>query len=151
PDLQGVAVRMLNDQVQRAVAEATTIGTGRLQQAMLEVRREFARQGKEIVLLIEDFAVIQGFQRGLLDAIIEVGNREGRSDLAPIRTLMAVTSGYYESLPITVLTRVRAATGYVYSLDTQFDPAAEMSETSSFVGRYLNVARLGQEAIEKYG
>ena len=50
---------------------------------MLEIRREFARQGKEIVLLIEDFALIQGFQRDLLDAIIEVGEREGRGDLAP--------------------------------------------------------------------
>jgi hypothetical protein len=151
PDLQGAAVRMLNEQVQLAMANATTIGVGRLQQAMLKVRRELARQGKEIVLLIEDFAIIQGFQRELLDAVIEVGERDGRSDLAPIRTLMAVTSGYYASLPDTVLTRVRAATGYVYDLDVQFDPAIGMSETSSFVGRYLNAARLGQEKVEKYG
>lgn len=151
PDLQATAVRMLNDQVQSAVAEATTIGAGRLQQAMLEVRREYARQDKEIVLLIEDFAVIQGFQGDLLEAVIEVRRREGRGDLAPIRTLMAVTSGYYDSLPDTVRTRVRAETGYVYSLDVRFDPAAGMSETSSFVGRYLNAARLGQEKVEKYG
>jgi hypothetical protein len=151
PDLQSAAVRMLNEHVQRAVAEATTIGAGRLQNAMLEVRREFARQNKEVVLLIEDFAVIQGFQRDLLDAVIEVGDHEGRSDLAPIRTLMAVTSGYYDSLPDTVLTRVRAATGYVYDLDSQFEPAAEMGETSSFVGRYLNAARLGQERVENVG
>lgn len=151
PDLQTAAVRMLNEHVQLAIANATTIGAGRLHNAMLEVRREFARQGKEIVLLIEDFAVIQGFQRDLLDAVIEVGNRDGRSDLAPIRTLMAVTSGYYENLPDTVLTRVRAATGYVYDLDTQFDPAGGMSDTSSFVGRYLNAARLGREEVEKYG
>lgn len=151
PDLQAVAVRMLNDQMQIATANATTIGAGSLQNAMLRVRGEFARKGKEIVLLIEDFAVIQGFQRDLLEAVIEVGERDGRSDLAPIRTLMAVTSGYYERLPDTVLTRVRAATGYVYDLDTQFDPGVGMSETSSFVGRYLNAARLGQEEVEKYG
>jgi AAA domain len=151
PDLQDAAVRMLNEQVQSAVAEATSIGTGRLQQAMLEVRREFARQGKAIVLLIEDFAVIQGFQRDLLDALIEVGEREGRTELAPIRTLMAVTSGYFASLPDTVLTRVSAATGYVYSLDAQFDPEVRMGEISSFVGRYLNAARLGVDAVERYG
>ena len=133
------------------MANATNIGVGRLQNAMLKVRQAFARQGKEIVLLIEDFAVIQGFQRDLLDAIIEVGDRDGRSDLASIRTLMAVTSGYYAKLPDTVLTRVRAATGYVYDLDAQFDPTAGMSEATSFVGRYLNAARLGQEAVEKHG
>jgi hypothetical protein len=151
PELQGTAVRMLNDHVQLAVANATSIGAGRLQSAMLEVRREFSQQGKEIILLIEDFAVIQGFQRDLLDALIEVGDRDGRSDLASIRTLMAVTTGYYESLPDTVLTRVRAATGYVYDLDVQFDPSAGMSETSSFVGRYLNAARIGLEEVEKNG
>ena len=106
----GLAGRRRPD-AQRAIAtgggEATSVGAGRLQQAMLEVRREFARQGKEIVLLIEDFAVIQGFQRDLLDALIEVGERDGRSELAPIRTLMAVTSGYYASLPDTVRTRVQ--------------------------------------------
>jgi hypothetical protein len=150
PELQATAVRMLNDQLQRAVAEATAIGAGRLQQAMLEVRREYARQGKEIILLIEDFAVIQGFQGDLLDAVIEVGERDGRGELAPIRTLMAVTSGYYGKLPDTVRTRVRAETGFVYSLDVQFRPAAGMSETSSFVGRYLNAARLGQEKVGKY-
>ena len=150
-ELHAAAVRMLNEQVQIAMANATNMSGGRLQNAMLKVRQAFRRQGKEIVLLIEDFAVIQGFQNDLLDAIIEVGDRDGRNDLAPIRTLMAVTSGYYEKLPDTVVTRVRAATGYVYDLDVQFDPAAGMSEVTSFVGRYLNAARLGQEAVEKHG
>ena len=100
--LQVAAVSMLNEQLPIAVVNATNVGAGRLQNAMLDVRREYARQGKEIVLLIEDFAVIQGFERDLLDAIIEVAERGGRSDPAPIRTLMAVTTGYYKSLPETV-------------------------------------------------
>lgn len=150
-DLQVAAVRLLNAHLDTAVANATIGGVGRLQEAMLEVRREYARQGKEIVLLIEDFAVIQGFQRDLLDAIIEVGERSGKKDLAPIRTLMAVTTGYYKSLPDTVQTRVQAATGYVYDLDAQFAPQERMGEISSFVGRYLNAARLGRERVEKHG
>lgn len=150
-DLQVAAVRLLNTHLQTAVANATVGGVGRLQEAMLDVRREYARQGKEIVLLIEDFAVIQGFQRDLLDAIIEVGERHGKNDLAPIRTLMAVTTGYYESLPDTVRTRAQAATGYVYDLDAQFAPMERMGEISSFVGRYLNAARLGRERVEKHG
>ena len=64
---------------------------------------------------------------------------------------MAVTTGYYESLPDTVRTRVQAATGYVYDLDAQFDPQARMGEISSLVGRYLNAARLGRERVEKHG
>ena len=125
PELQDAAVAMLNEQLPVAVTNAANIGTGRLQNALLDIRREFARQGKEIVLLIEDFALIQGIQRDLLDAIIEVGEREGRTVLAPVRTLMAVTTGYYGRLADTVLTRAKAATPYVYDLDVQFDPSDE--------------------------
>ena len=140
---------MLNDQLPVAVTNAANIGPGRLQSAMLEIRREFARQGKEIILLIEDFALIQGIQRDLLDAIIEVGERDGQTVLAPVRTLMAVTTGYYSRLADTVLTRARAATPYVYDLDVQFDASDEgMAETSAFVGRYLNAARLGRDALD---
>jgi hypothetical protein len=152
PELQEAAVTMLNDQLPVAVTSAANIGAGRLQNAMLAIRREFARQHKEIILLIEDFAIIQGIQRDLLDAVIEVGEREGRTVLAPVRTLMAVTTGYYGRLADTVLTRARAATPYVYDLDVQFDAnAAGMAETTAFVGRYLNAARLGRDALDAAG
>jgi hypothetical protein len=151
-ELQDAAVAMLNDQLPVAVTNAANIGTGRLQNAMLDIRREFARQGKEIILLIEDFALIQGIQRDLLDAVIEVGERDGRTVLAPVRTLMAVTTGYYGRLADTVLTRAKAATPYVYDLDVQFDPSNEgMAETTAFVGRYLNAARLGRDVLDAEG
>ena len=151
-ELQEAAVVMLNEQLPVAVTNAANIGTGRLQSALLKIRREFARQGKEIILLIEDFALIQGIQRDLLDAIIEVGERDGQLVMAPVRTLMAVTTGYYSRLADTVLTRAKAATPYVYDLDVQFDSSKEgMAETVSFVGRYLNVARLGREKLDAEG
>jgi hypothetical protein len=148
--LQTAAVEMLNAHLDVAVMNAMNVGVGRLQNAMLQIRREFAREGKEIVLLIEDFALIQGVQRDLLDAVIEPGVRDGRTVLAPVRTLMAVTTGYYQRLVDTVLTRARAATPYVYDLDVQFvEGEAGVTEVTSFVGRYLNAARLGSEALER--
>jgi len=151
-ELQAAAVAMLNDQLPSAITNAANIGAGRLQSAILEIRREFARQGKEIVLLIEDFALIQGIQRDLLDAVIEAGERDGQLVLAPVRTLMAVTTGYYGRLADTVLTRAKAATPYVYDLDVEFDPSDKgMAHASAFVGRYLNAARLGRDALDAAG
>lgn len=148
-DLQSAAVDLLNEHLEAAVKSAANLGMGRLLDAMTAVRREYARQGKEIVLLIEDFALIQGVQRELLDAVIEAANREGKTALAPIRTLMAVTTGYFRDLPETALTRVRAATGYVYDLDVPFsEDDRGTSQITSFVGRYLNAARLGREELE---
>jgi AAA domain-containing protein len=152
PELQTAAVEILTEQLPTAVTAAWNIGGGRLQDAMLEIRRQYARQGKEIILLIEDFAVIQGVQRDLLDALIEVGEREGRTVLAPVRTLMAVTSGYLARVAETVLTRAKAATPYVYDLDAAFDTSERgRAEVGAFVGRYLNAARVGHQALKEAG
>ncbi|MFE2532556.1 protein DpdH [Streptomyces sp. NPDC059371] len=147
--LQQAAVDLLNHHLEAAVKRVASLGAGRLQDAMLQVRREYARKGKEIILLIEDFALIQGVQKDLLDAVIEAANRYGSTTLAPIRTLMAVTTGYFSDLPETALTRVRATAGYVYNLNVPFtnDDQGE-AEITSFVGRYLNAARVGRDALE---
>ncbi|WP_019901870.1 protein DpdH [Salinispora arenicola] len=150
PEWQTHAVELLNRHLDVAVMNATNLGVGRLQRALIDIRRELAAQGKEILLLIEDFALIQGVQRDLLDAVIEAGVRDGQTVLAPIRTLMAVTTGYYQRLVDTVLTRAKAATPYVYDLDVQFDPSdTGFSAIESFVGRYLNAARLGREELDR--
>jgi ABC-type oligopeptide transport system ATPase subunit len=149
-DLQGIAVDLLNRHLEAAIKSAANLGAGRLLDAMKQVREEYHRQGKEIVLLIEDFALIQGVQRDLLDAVVEAANREGETTLAPIRTLMAVTTGYFQSLEETVLTRIQAATGYVYHLDVPFSPEETgRTEIASFVGRYLNAARSGRDELER--
>ena len=139
PQLQKAAAELLTEALSRAVQEVFGMGGGQLQEAMLTIREEYLHQGKEIVLLIEDFAVIQGVQRDLLDALIEAGVRNGKKVLAPVRTLMAVTTGYYERLAETVITRVQSATPYVYDLDVSFDTSEQgRADTIEFVGRYMN-------------
>lgn len=148
-DLQATAVDLLNRNLEAAVKNAANLGAGRLLDAMMQVRAEYQRLGKEIILLIEDFALIQGVQQDLLDAVIEAANRDGRTSLAPIRTLMAVTPGYLEQIPETALSRIRATAGYVYNLDVPFSQTDTGSqEIASFVGRYLNAARVGRNALE---
>ncbi|MCG5467077.1 ATP-binding protein [Micromonospora sp. MED01] len=149
PELQTAAIDILTEQLPVAITAAWNMGGGRLQQAMLEIRRQYAAQGKEIVLLIEDFVVLQGVQRDLLDALIEAGVRSGKAELAPVRTLMAVTTGYFARLAETVLTRAKAATPYLYDLDAGFDTGEQgRSDITAFAGRYLNAARVGREALD---
>jgi hypothetical protein len=151
PDLQIAAVEMLNQHLESAVKSAYSLGAGRLQKAMLDLRREYARLGKEIILLIEDFALIQGVQRDLLEAVVEAGVRGGQAELASMRTLMAVTTGYFEALPETVLTRIAASSAYAYDLDVRFKPGDDgPTQISSFVGRYLNAVRTGREGLEQF-
>lgn len=72
-----------------AVTKAASLNVGDVGQAFKKIRERLV--GQEIVLLIEDVALIQGVRRDLLDAIIEVGVVQGEEKYATVRTLMAVT------------------------------------------------------------
>src|SRR5258706_443318 len=105
PRLKRVAVELLNDNLGPAIRKLFGMGGNRLSDVMLAVRRALLDQGVELVLLIEDFTILQGIQRELLDAITEAPMREGAFVLCPIRTAMAVTTGYFATLAQTFTTR----------------------------------------------
>jgi hypothetical protein len=151
--LQTAAHKLLQQHLDVAVMEATNLGVGRVSKAFLEIRRALAGK-KEIVLLVEDFALVQGVQRDLLDAITETGERGGVETYAPVRSLMAVTSGYFRDLPPTVRTRVDAATTYRYELRVDLDDSEEVGverRVTDLLGRYLNAARIGRDRLEADG
>lgn len=144
--LQGAAIDMLNEHLDVAVMRAADLGVGTVQRAFMTLREELV--GQEIILLVEDFAIIQGIRRDLLDAIIEVGTVGGVEKYATVRTMMAVTSGYYDKLDDTFRTRAEASSP-VYYVDVSIDDAEDGgTQLIDFVGRYLNAARLGKAKIE---
>ena len=149
-DMQLEAVRILNDSLDVAVMKAANLGVGNVNRAFMRLREELV--GDEIVLLIEDVALIQGVRRDLLDAIHESSMIQGQEKYATVRTLLAVTPSYYrENLPETFRTRAEASSPS-YVVDLQMD-GRNTSEAGlvDFVGRYLNAARLGKEVLEAAG
>jgi hypothetical protein len=150
PTLRDVAVELLNDNLAPAVRKLFGMGGTRLFDVMLSVRRELLSQGVELVLLIEDFTILQGIQRELLDAITEAPRREGADVLCPIRVGMAVTTGYFATIAQTFSTRGEFA-GHVFSLDVPLSQAGRgvaPDDVEDFVAGYLNASRLGQERLE---
>lgn len=145
-ELQRACVTVLNESLAPAIAEVIGLKSGDLQRIMLELRRLLLAHGRELVILIEDFAILQGVQRELLEAIVEAPTRGGERVLCNIRVAMAVTSGYFASLD-TVLTRAKFH-GYVYNLDVPHSDRKGMrEEVLEFVGRYLNAARIGAHRL----
>jgi hypothetical protein len=144
--MQSEAVRILNDVLDVALMKAANIGVGNISRAFMKLREELV--GHEIILLIEDVALIQGVRRDLLDAIIETSIVQGREKYATVRTLLAVTPGYYEQLPDTFRTRAEASSPrYVVDIELAADGAAD-SQFVDFVSRYLNAARVGKDELE---
>lgn len=147
PPLQVEAVRLLNNVLDTAVTKAASLNVGDVSQAFKRIREKFV--GQEIVLLIEDVALIQGVRRDLLDAIVEVGEVRGVEKYATVRTMMAVTAGYYPTLADTFRTRAEVSSP-TYKVDVELDAGGIDEQVFvDFVGRYLNAARVGKAELER--
>lgn len=139
--LRELAARMLNEQLGPAVGEVFGIGGDDLKDLLVEVRLQLRRQGLNLLLLVEDFAIFQGIQGGLVDAITLIPTQD--LDLCPMRVVMAVNTGYFlNEMPSSLKSRVYK----VFDLD---DPDPQVSfDTAKVAARYMNAIRVGSRSID---
>src|SRR5262249_37913526 len=107
------------------------------------IREQLLIDGRELVLLVEDFAVLSGLQKQLLQVIIKEAYRDGRQVLCTMRTALAYTTGYMDTA--TVLTRANME---YHISDTPGSDDEIQARIAGLVAAYLNAARVGQPAIE---
>ncbi len=139
------AIDLLNSVIDDAANQLLDLGDTGLKDIFDDIRQELLSQGKELVVLVEDFAVLSGMQGALLDALIKEAIKNGKQVRCTMRTALAVTTGY--QLPATVLTR---ATGDFRLEDMPFqDDESALDAIVQLTGRYLNAARVGRETLEK--
>jgi hypothetical protein len=135
--LRDLAVAMLNDQLPSAIREVFGIGGEDLRELFVEIRRVL-RGRQDLVLLVEDFAMFQGLQSGLIDAMTLHSTQA--EELCHLVTVVAVTTGYYvRHMPDTLHARASAA----YVVDAQSEDAPEQ-----FAASYLRAIRLGRHEVE---
>jgi hypothetical protein len=137
------ATRVLNKALDSAKNRLLAFGSTVLD-LFDSVRRELLKEGKELVLLVEDFADLSGLQNELLQAAIREAIREGKQVVCTMRTALAYTTGYLEAE--TVLTRANV----VYRIPDQ--PGSEdeiLGRIGRLVGSYLNAARMGERELAK--
>jgi hypothetical protein len=143
-----LALEIINRNLDNAIAQMLNFTGDQLQKLMTEIRQYLRREGKELVLLIEDFARLQGVDGALLQALIEAPGT-GEDALCNLRWAMAVTRGYYEKLSNTVQTRMTMVLDM--DLPTR-GKRAVLHETDivTFAARYLNAARLSETALQRW-
>ncbi|MEG4802113.1 protein DpdH [Microcoleus sp. ARI1-B5] len=149
-DTQKATVDWLNRHLDEAIAQVLSLGREDLQRLMREVRETLAEQGIELVLLIEDFAKLQGIDREVLEAVLARPQQPGPKPLCAIRTALACTTGYFDSLRLdTVKQRI------TFSVNLDLGTVGEQSlvnyaDIKQFVGRYLNAVRLEEKTIQNW-
>lgn len=121
------------------------LGQRTIEEIVDDIRRQLLQEGKELVLLIEDFAALAGIQQPLLSLMIAESDHGGVRVRAPIRTALAVTDGFLPSRQ-TILTRAKQEW---LIPNTAATPEAIIAHLISLAGRYLNAARWGAEALRE--
>lgn len=98
-------------------------------------RKALRAQGRDLVLVFEDLA-----QFGLVDGeLYDQFVTQPGDDLAPLRVLFAITHGPYQRLERTVRTRI----------EHEFHVGGSaLTSPEQFVGRYLNLVRVGREQTQ---
>lgn len=138
-------VKLLNGIVDDAISPLATPADTSLSELFYDVRRELLADGRELVLLVEDFAVLAGIQKALLDAIIREGESGGKSEACMIRTALAVTDGYFEGLETV---KTRAVHGWRIEAIEGDDDDTTVDRIGNFVAAYVNAARIGAPNLE---
>lgn len=141
-------VKWLNKHLDVAIAKVLNLGREDLQRLMLDVRRALARQGVELILLIEDFAKLQGIDREVLEAVLARPQQVEGEPLCAMRTGLACTDGYFKGLD-TVITRIDFCVNLnIEIVDEQ--SLVTQTDVQQLASRYLNAVRLSNEEIQAW-
>lgn len=140
-----LAIGIINRNLDRAVARTLSFSGDRVEELMARLRTYLKEQGKELVLLVEEFARLQGIDRALLQAITSHGDeRQCR-----MRSAIAVSTGFFESVAETAYMR----TTHIVDMDRSAGRDGRNVTTASlsqFASRYLNAVRLGRDGIDNW-
>lgn len=143
------AVELLNGIVDDAIAPLATPPDTSLSELFFEVRQQLLDEGRELVLLVEDFAVLAGVQGALLDAMLREGQSSGKSEACVIRTALAVTDGYFFKANLETV-QTRAVHGWWIEAGENETDDDVTNQIGNFVAAYVNAARIGAKRLEKH-
>ena len=140
------AVGLLNEHLDEALHGLIDFSGDSLPDLFKKVRAGLLEEGKELVLLVEDFAMLGGIQKQLLDAVTDPAlGPQGERKYCVMRTAIAVTEGRLDEA--TVLTRA-GASWRIRSQPFGNDVEA-LRVFTNMVGGYLNAARHGVAELKK--
>jgi hypothetical protein len=148
-DIVTATLRWLNEHLGIAIRQLLNLSGENLLELMLDVREALAEQRVELIILIEDFAKLQGIDRQLLEALLVRTHQEGRKPLCALRTALAVTTGYFQRLEDTVKMRIT----FRVEMDVSSAEAGGIitqENLEQFSARYLNAARLPAQELEQW-
>jgi hypothetical protein len=141
-----LAIAIINRNLDRAVARTLSFSGDRIEELMTRLRSYLKTEGQELVLLVEEFARLQGIDRALLQVITS----QGDDRLCKMRTAIAVTKGFFQSIAETAYMRTTHIVDMDRSAGRAEGNSVSKASLSQFTSRYLNAVRLGRDGVEQW-
>ncbi|HBR0935478.1 TPA: ATPase [Klebsiella pneumoniae] len=148
------AARVVNEVIPQALGdtfgELFSFNRASFQELMRMIRSQLLTEGRSLILLVEDLAATSAIEDVLIDCLLEEEEYEGKKVLCTLHSIIAVTEGHdsFKRHRNTLGTRARYE--WVIQQHATESDAALKKRVVDFCGRYLNAARHGAAALEKY-
>lgn len=143
-----LALKIINRNLDKALTLTLSLTPQRLIGMMTDLRKHLYAQGKRLILLVEDLALLQGIDNALLLALTTAG-RQGSERLCELRWAAAVTTGYYDRLEDSARTRLT----FRIEMDRPGSESKNLigrTGLAKFAARYLNAVRVGPEKLQDW-
>jgi hypothetical protein len=128
-----VAALEVINQARAGAIRGLFVGDVPLDDLMEKLRKELKDKNKELVIFVEEMAVLHGVELHFLEAIIKAGNKE----LCNLRVMLACTEDKFAGMD-TLKDRFADS----FCLDrSHVDEVFTEEEAFNFISRYLNAAR----------
>lgn len=144
--------RALNARTNAAIQESLGVPATKLKEIFFELRRAMKRDGRRLVLLLEDITAFQGLDDALIDVLVADSNTN--DELCDQISVVGLTPNYYrDHLQANYNQRITHNISLGDAADGSLEDVASFRSAearSTFVATYLSAARAGPEAIEAW-
>ncbi|GAU81823.1 protein DpdH [Bosea sp. BIWAKO-01] len=141
-----LCVDIINRNLDKAIARTLSFSGDRIEELMGRLRAHLKTKNLELVLLIEEFARLQGIDRALLQAITHSEDER----FCKMRSALAVTTGFFETVADTAYMRTTHIVDMDRSAGRPGGKTATPESVAKFAARYLNAVRIGRSAVDAW-
>lgn len=150
-DVARIANQVLYRACEETVAELLHFNRTSLQDMMRDIRQQLLKQGKTLVILVEDLATTSALQGAFIECLLEEEEYQGEQRLCELKAMIAVTEGYAGYQHLTVRDSIWSRAQYEWIIEADLrDEENTLNRIVDFCGRYLNAARYGREDLSQY-
>lgn len=149
-------VEVLNARMNTAVQNVLGISAHELRELFFKLRADLKKEGRRLVLLLEDITNFQGIDNQLIDVLVTQSTTRAEDDLCDLISVVGITPAYYQQHLVAYANYVERITYHIVlgsQVDQHFQDVAFLRSESAqvaFATRYLAAARLSSSELDSW-